>query len=175
MSVGSKVLLPIGANIPREWCVKLTEERMEIVVPSRSKQGQNYLVELDNHTRLLSCDCNGFKYRGYCHHTAGLIWMTYKKSRKKGVQDTSLAAYYSFTEDDLGERQLAVYNELSKCPGSNKELAMRMHWPINTITPRCKELRDMGAVIEFGKQLDPKTNRQEMVWMAIPGLITKGG
>lgn len=168
------IFMPIGANIPKEWCIHIDDVRTRIVFPSRSVPGLIYHVEMDNRTRKLTCECPGFVYHRYCSHIAGLMWCCYKKARTKGVQNTSMDSFHSFTPEELGDRQRAVYEELLKGPGSNRELSERMNWPINTITPRVNELREMGAVIDAGKQHDDVTNRDVIVWMAMPGLVLKG-
>lgn len=161
------VFMPTGANIPEKWIARETDRSVTVVMPSRSVQGYVHEVCMQKDSRALSCSCPGFDFNGHCAHTAGLIWVCYKRSRKKGVQDTSIDAYHSFTADELEDRQLAVYKELlSGGPGSNNELAARLRWPINTITPRVGELREMGVVIEAGRQKSA-CNRTETIWMAI--------
>lgn len=59
----------------------------------------------------------------------------------------SILAYRAFAPRDLSKRQNTVLAFLLRQgPMSNKQLAERTGWPINTITPRVKELRDMGLV-----------------------------
>ena len=161
------VTLPKGANIPSHWIRSATVEKAVIQMPSRSVPRVNYDVELNYETNELKCECQGFNFRGKCAHLAALKFATYKKKskKKKGMADTSLESFYSFTPDDLGDRQKAVFKELTNSgPMSNKQLSNKIHWPINTITPRVKELRDMGLVDEYGTRYDANTNRREIVW-----------
>lgn len=164
-----RILMPENANIPKEWCIHIDDKKTIVVVPSRSLKGGIYHVTMMHDTRELLCNCEGFKFRNHCHHTAGLIWFCYKKARSKGVQDISIASYHAFTEQELGERQLAVYRELLKGNASSKELGRALNWPSNCLTPRVKELRERGVVIEAGRQYDEKTKRWETVWMALKG------
>lgn len=47
----------------------------------------------------------------------------------------------------LGERQEAVRNTLLELrSATNKEVAERLSWPINSVTPRMQELRALGVV-----------------------------
>lgn len=77
----------------------------------------------------------------------------------------SIIAYRAFAPKDIGKRQSAVLSFLlNHGPLSNKDLANKMLLPINTITPRVKELRDLGLVELDHIQLDNHTNRPEQVW-----------
>lgn len=77
----------------------------------------------------------------------------------------SILAYRAFAPKDLSKRQNTVLAFLLRQgPMSNKQLAERTGWPINTITPRVKELRDMGLVELETIHIDHNTNRPEQVW-----------
>ena len=172
------VTLPLDSNIPPHWIKSATVEKAIIPMPSRSVPGLLYDVELDYATRELECKCKGFDYRGSCGHLAALKFSSYKpKSKKKGVADTSIESIYKFTPEDLGKNQKAVYDCLAKHgPMSNKQIGKKMReeamenggtgeeWPINTITPRVKENRNMGFIEEYGTQYDSITKRREIVW-----------
>ena len=83
------------------------------------------------------------------------------------VAATSLMAYRQFAPKDFGKKQSAILAFLvRKGPMTNKQLSQETGWPINCITPRIKELRDMGVVTNAGFRLDHNTNRIETVWMA---------
>jgi len=83
------------------------------------------------------------------------------------MQQTSIEAYRAFTPRELGYRQRSVYHALlNHGPMSNKQLSRFLGWPINTITPRVKELRSIGCVFLSGFRYDSDTNRHEMVWEA---------
>lgn len=77
----------------------------------------------------------------------------------------SIMAYRAFAPKDLSKRQNTVLAFLLKYGSmSNKDLAAKIGWPINTITPRVKELRDMGLVELDTIHIDHNTNRPEQVW-----------
>ena len=77
----------------------------------------------------------------------------------------SLLAYRAFAPKELSKKQNTVLAFLLKYGSmSNKELAAKIGWPINTITPRVKELRDLGLLELDCIKWDQKTNRAESVW-----------
>ena len=161
--------LPAGANIPREWIIRRNLYRQVVVWPSASIPGLNYELGINLDSRKVTCNCPGFNFRGTCRHIRHFLSSVYKKKRKKGVQDTSLAAYYSFSPEELEQKQRAVYEALLQGPATDKELAAWLHWPINCITPRRGELCAMGAVAEYGRIAGP-SGRPETVWVALDTL-----
>jgi DNA-binding MarR family transcriptional regulator len=67
------------------------------------------------------------------------------------IQDTSLHAYALATQN-LGAKQKQVLDALRFFPdATNAEIAARLGWPINRVTPRMKELREQGLVLEAGR------------------------
>lgn len=81
------------------------------------------------------------------------------------VASTSINAYRTEVLPSLGERQKCVYEELTKAHDlTNSELASRLNWPINTITPRVHELRKEGLVIEETKRKCRVTGRTVSAW-----------
>ena len=83
------------------------------------------------------------------------------------VTSTSTESYIKL-RNTLGVKQGMVYDVLREIgPCSNRELAEHMNLPINTITPRIKELRDKEMVVEDGKGFDPKTKRKVILWKAV--------
>lgn len=161
--------LPRGAHVPREWKRKVTLEQMVVVVPSWGTTGaEEFEITVRLHDGLMSCSCPGFRYHGRCHHIRGLLWFSYKPARRAGVQATSLVAFRSI-QDVISARERAVFDELLKGPGTNKELAGRLGWPINCVTPRVKALRDQGAVAEYGRVIG-SCGRPETVWVAVDTL-----
>jgi len=65
-------------------------------------------------------------------------------------QETSKEAYESI-QGQLGERQqqvLEAFRELG--PSTNKTISQHLGIPINSITPRTKELRTKGLIEEKG-------------------------
>ena len=62
------------------------------------------------------------------------------------IQETSIEAYYSM-QHKLGDRQRFILNIIKVYPGvSNKDISNITKLPINTVTPRVKELRALGMV-----------------------------
>ena len=83
------------------------------------------------------------------------------------ITETSLESFRQIV--DLGDRQRVVYNTIKMYPGeSNRTLGIILNKPINTITPRVKELRVLGLVKEDDKKYDKVTNRWVMTWRAVP-------
>lgn len=72
--------------------------------------------------------------------------------RSKMIQDTSLWAYARATQN-LGKKQKEVLDALRFFPdATNAELAARLNWPVNRITPRVLEIRKMGLILDAGKR-----------------------
>jgi len=80
------------------------------------------------------------------------------------IQVTSLESFMEILPE-LGELQGIVYNAIKTYPGlSNREIANVIGKPINCVTPRVKELRNMGLVVNIGIKFDEYTNRNVMIW-----------
>jgi len=83
------------------------------------------------------------------------------------IQETSLEAY-NVLQPELGKIQTMIYNVLKVYPNSsNHELSEMLDKPINSVTPRVKELRDKGLVICTSHKIDSSTNRRVMCWSVI--------
>jgi hypothetical protein len=161
--------MPPNANIPYEWQIGSENGQLAIVVPSWGQSDKtSYLILMDKKTRELRCECKGFEMKGDCHHIRGLIWFTSgPRHKRKGMQPSSLDAWKSIKED-LMPRQKTVLRTLQEIgEASNKQISKLLGWPINTITPRVLELRNMGLVDFSREQVDLKTNRTEIVWRAV--------
>lgn len=77
------------------------------------------------------------------------------------VQDTSLEAYYMY--EKIGKMQSKVLDVIINYgPVTNKEIANIMNKPINTITPRVKELREKGLVYRRGHKV--VEGRRSITW-----------
>jgi hypothetical protein len=160
-------ILPPIANIPNEWVAKEDGFTKQIVCPSWSRKGGKYLLTLDKFTRELSCECPGFKYRGTCHHLKVIKFASVKvaKHRKDGVAETSVESLLSFSPEQLGEKQLAVYLELLRHgPKSIREIAEHLNWPEHCVTGRLMELREMEVVGKAGETFDQVTQRRVKLW-----------
>jgi len=80
------------------------------------------------------------------------------------IRKTSIEAYHSLLPS-LSSRQSLVYNVIKMYPGSsNLDLCRIMDIPINSVTPRVKELRELGLVVCIGTKQDRVTKRSCMVW-----------
>lgn len=85
---------------------------------------------------------------------------------KTAVSQTSFVAYAQEIEPKLGERQQRVYHLLKHSMGdmTNTEISQALGWPINTVTPRCNELRKM-KVVELAQQRTCRvTGRMAKAW-----------
>jgi len=64
------------------------------------------------------------------------------------MQQTSIFAYRALDEKKLNKRQQLVLDALLEvAPATNRMIADYLNWPINTVTPRCLELRGKGKVV----------------------------
>lgn len=82
---------------------------------------------------------------------------------------TSIESYRAFGPLELGKRQFTIFAFIMRHnPVSNKDLAELTGWPISSITPRVKELRDAGLVIGAGERWDEQTHRHENTWKPAP-------
>ena len=67
------------------------------------------------------------------------------------ITQTSLEAYQKISAH-LSSCQMTVWKMLKRCPGglTSMELSDMLHWSVNRVTPRVKELRDLGFIREQG-------------------------
>lgn len=87
------------------------------------------------------------------------------------LQDTSRAAWDSI-QPKLGAKQKEIYDVLRLLPdATNAELAARLGWPINTVTPRVKELREMNLVMDAGKRTCRITGSTAHAWRAAAPIL----
>lgn len=83
------------------------------------------------------------------------------------IQKTSLDSYLEI-QPELGEMQRLVFNIIKLYPfSSNHDLSHIMEKPINSITPRVKELRDKGLVLHGGYKDDEITGKRVMTWITV--------
>jgi DNA-binding MarR family transcriptional regulator len=81
------------------------------------------------------------------------------------VAQTSIDSYHAFNAEELSHMQHRVLAILKRHgPLSNKQISERGDIPVNSITPRCKELRELGLVVKQGTRYDERTGRHETVW-----------
>ncbi len=82
---------------------------------------------------------------------------------KTNMQQTSLLAYQQL--NNLTARQRLVYNAISTLgTACNLNVSDYLHLPINSITPRVKELREKGLVEESHRDIHPATQRVSIYW-----------
>ena len=160
------VILPLGAHVPPEWVLSRTLFETKISFPSWTTE-RPHILTIQEEDRRLTCDCEAFRYRGDCHHVQGLRWATSRPVKRHGVQRTSIEAFRAFSEDELSDRQQHVLACLrTGGPASNREIAERIHWPINCVTPRVLELRERGLVENVGVRVN-SSGRNEHVWGSV--------
>ena len=83
------------------------------------------------------------------------------------MQDTSLSAYGE-AKEKMGAHQSQVHYIIrQKGDISNLDIARLLNWPINSVTPRVKELRDKGLVEEAYRDIHPETGRRVIYWRAV--------
>jgi len=84
------------------------------------------------------------------------------------IQNTSIDAWVEL-QPELGTMQNMIFNIIKIYPGSsNLDISRITDKPINSVTPRVKELRDRGLVILSHYKTDRITNRKVMCWTAVP-------
>lgn len=85
---------------------------------------------------------------------------------KTGVRSTSRQAFFNDVKPKLGQKQHQVLMtlQMAKRPVCNQELAEYLDWPINAVTPRVAELRELGKVEEACRAVYPVTNRKVIYW-----------
>jgi len=79
------------------------------------------------------------------------------------TQQTSLLAYAQL--EKVGVKQKMCYNAIKRLEhAANYDIAKDLGWEINRVTPRVKELREMGLVQEAYKSMHPITERTVIYW-----------
>jgi len=94
--------------------------------------------------------------------------------KRNMIQDTSLTAYAEI-HPALGAMHVAVVDVFKASPGrdfSNSELAAKLTWTINRVTPRVNELRKMGILEESVKRPCRVTGRMVHSWQ-LTGRVTR--
>lgn len=85
---------------------------------------------------------------------------------KTNVQQTSLEAYrtiYNLT----GNRRL-VYEAIKRMrTACNLDIAYKLKWAINRVTPRTNELRGLGLVEESHKAITTRTGKRVIYWKVV--------
>ena len=82
------------------------------------------------------------------------------------LQDTSLHAW-EIVQHKIWEKQKVVLDKIRLLPNvTNAELSVMLGWEINRVTPRVKELREMGLVLDAGKRICRHTGSTVHAWKA---------
>lgn len=83
------------------------------------------------------------------------------------MRNESLTAYFNEVAPTLGARQIKVM-EVFECGEAftNSEIAERLGWSINRVTPRVLELRRLGVLEEGGLRTCRITGRTVNTWKA---------
>jgi len=83
------------------------------------------------------------------------------------IQNTSRQAFEE-VKKNLGQRQEQVYFCLKKIqPATNLMISKKIKLPINSITPRIKELRDKKLVGVAFEDKDLFTGRKAIYWRIV--------
>ena len=86
------------------------------------------------------------------------------KHKKHKMRDTSLSAYADVLMN-LGERQSLVFAQLRTLKfASNYQLSKELNLPVNQIVPRIYEMRKMGVVMFYKKDICPETKKKVVYW-----------
>jgi hypothetical protein len=84
------------------------------------------------------------------------------------VQYTSLDAYLSITPKHLCHAQKMVHEAIARMgEATDKDIADRLRWPINRVTPRRGELQSMNRIRCIGERKDDQTGRRMMIWKVL--------
>lgn len=80
-------------------------------------------------------------------------------------RQTSIDAFKDILKG-ISKRQSTVLTELYHSgPLSNRQLATRLGWEINCITPRVNELVKKGLVVNHDTHVDSGTNKHVIRWI----------
>lgn len=84
------------------------------------------------------------------------------------IQSTSIEVYLKEVYPNLRARQRPVLHHLRNAGGAhtNAEIAQALALPINHVTPRCLELRQLGLVLEAGRRRCRVTGNTAKTWKA---------
>jgi len=87
------------------------------------------------------------------------------------IVDNSYITYVNILEK-LSKRRMEVYSIIAHIgPCSNLQVSKCLNLPINCITGRVKELRDIGVVVEDKRAICPETKQMVSYWKVAKNLI----
>lgn len=82
------------------------------------------------------------------------------------IQQTSLEAYWNL--DNVSGKRKVVFEAIKELgEACNLDIAYKLHWPINRITPRTNELVKLGLVVEAKKDITPLTGKRVIFWKTL--------
>lgn len=178
----TEYILPLSAEIPKPWIIEENEAEIRFVTGSRTgghksdpKQAElgGYIILMLKETRQMFCRCRGYQTHGHCFHLNYLMGYFDKPIKQRGVQDTSLEAFFN-VQSRLGRSRRVVLEAIRKLgPVSNKEIAHYLDWEINCVTPRVNELRTKVVpplVEDAGKAKRPGSKLPVHCWRAVGAL-----
>jgi hypothetical protein len=172
-------IMPIDANIPKEWIVEDNDGWLDIIVPSwGTGPKRTYRVRMIKETRQLYCECPGFIYHGHCHHIPYLQHFVAKPIKRRGVQDTSIVSYITLmAEGKIGADQELVLRFMADHQLlTDREIARDMGFDDpNKIRPRRNELVRIGVVVANGKRKCTVSGKLAYVWLVPGGVLEEMG
>lgn len=81
------------------------------------------------------------------------------------MRDTSIEAYYSLVK--VNQKQKMVLDTIKQIyPCTDQDIATKLDWPINRVTPRRGELEKLSLIESKGKQLT-SSGRRAHAWQPI--------
>jgi len=81
------------------------------------------------------------------------------------MQDTSLESWCNTVKPQLTERQLEIYQTIQKSPNHTAaEYAQQLVRPVNTISGRFGELRDLGKIQRIQRRQCNVTKGNAWTW-----------
>jgi len=84
------------------------------------------------------------------------------------TQQTSIDSYRIVKQTTQKTAQQNIYDTiLTRGQATNRQISLLTKIPINSVTARVKELRDIGTIEQAGIQYDSTTNRTVMTWRVV--------
>lgn len=157
-----KVFMPINANIPKEWIKDVDLWYTYVPFPSKAIKDVNYIIRMDNETRQLFCECEGFKFHKICSHIKIFGWVCKKKPR--GTRAVSLEARLSLSEEQIEGDAKKLTDKLKDKPSTSDELEEIFNMRHQTVSARLSELNKAGFIEPSGMERPTRSGRNAIVW-----------
>lgn len=85
---------------------------------------------------------------------------------KRLTRDTSRDAYHQL--ENLSEKRKKVFEAIKELEiACNLDVAYKLQWPINRVTPRTNELVKMKMVAEAKRDITPRTGKKVIFWKVV--------